>query len=102
MGRLVTADAVEIKFEKQNPDDACEWCIYVRVRKNNKEQNILTILTNEKPYTQFTMCTGSFVKNSKDTLGEVMSNVVELSKLEKEVIDNAIKTTKNLKNKNEN
>ena len=36
MGRLVTADAVEIKFEKQNPDDACEWCIYVRVRKNNK------------------------------------------------------------------
>ena len=48
------------------------------------------------------MCAGSLVKNSKDTLGEVMSNVVELSKLEKDVIDNAIKTTKNLKNKNEN
>ena len=29
-----------------------------------------------------------------------MSNVVELSKLEKEIIDNAIKTTKHKKNEN--
>ena len=43
MGKLITADAVEIEFEKQNPDDACEWCIYIKVRKNNKEQNVLTI-----------------------------------------------------------
>ena len=100
MGRLITAEAVEIEFEKQNPDDACEWCIYVRVRKNNKEQNILTILTNEKPYTRFTIHTESLVKNSKESLEEVMSNVVELSKLEKEIIDNAIKTTKHKKNEN--
>ena len=100
MGRLITAEAVEIVFEKQNPDDACEWCIYVRVRKNNKEQNILTLLTNEKPYTRFTMHSGSLVKNSKESLEEVMSNVVELSKLEKEIIDNAIKTTKHKKNEN--
>ena len=100
MGRLITAEAVEIEFEKQNPDDACEWCIYVRVRKNNKEQNILTLLTNEKPYTRFTMHTGNLVKNSKESLEEVMSNVVELSKLEKEIIDNAIKTTKHKKNEN--
>ena len=97
MGKLITADAIEIEFEKQNPDDACEWCIYIKVRKNNKEQNILTILTNEKPYTRFTMHTGSLVKNSKETLGEVMSNVVELSNLEKEIIDNAIKITKEIK-----
>ena len=37
------------------------------------------------------------VKNSKETLGEVMSNVVELSNLEKEIIDNAIKVTKEIK-----
>jgi len=97
MGKLITADAVEIEFEKQNPDDACEWCIYIRVRKNDKEQNVLTILTNKKPYTRFTMHTGSLVKNSKETLGEVMSNVVELSNLEKEIIDNAIKVTKEIK-----
>jgi len=101
MGKLVTADALEIEFEKQNPDDACEWCIYIRVRKNEKEQNILTILTNEKPYTRFTMHTGSLVKNSKETLSEVMSNVVELSRLEKEIIDNTIKvTTDNKKDEN--
>lgn len=97
MGKLITANALEIEFEKQNPDDACEWCIYIRVRKNNKEQNILTILTNEKPYTRFTMHTGSLVKNSKETLSEVMSNVVELSRLEKEIIDNAIKVTTDTK-----
>ena len=34
MGKLITADDVEIVFEKQNPDHACEWCIYVKVRKN--------------------------------------------------------------------
>mgnify|MGYP001338499702 FL=1 len=101
MGKLVTADALEIEFEKQNPDDACEWCIYIRVRKNDKEQNVLTILTNEKPYTRFTMHTGSLVKNSKETLSEVMSNVVELSRLEKEIIDNTIKvTTDNKKDEN--
>jgi len=97
MGKLITADDVEIIFEKQNPDDACEWCIYIKVRKKNKEQNVLTILTNEKPYTRFTMHTGSLVKNSKETLGEVMSNVVELSNIEKEIIDNAIKVTKEIK-----
>ena len=36
-------------------------------------------------------------QNSKETLGEVMSNVVELSNLEKEIIDNAIKVTKEIK-----
>ncbi len=55
------------------------------------------ILTNEKPYTRFTMNTGNIVKKSKDTLSEVMSNVVELSNLEKEIIDNAIKITKDIK-----
>ena len=45
MGKLITADDVEIIFEKQNPDHACEWCIYVKVRKNDKEQKI-ALLTN--------------------------------------------------------
>ena len=47
------------------------------------------------------MHTGSLVKNSKETLSEVMSNVVELSRLEKEIIDNAIKVTTDTK-KDEN
>ena len=97
MAKLLTAELVEIEFEKQNPENACEWCIHIRVRKRNKENNILTILTNEKPYTRFTMNTGSLVKNSKDTLSEVMSNIIELTKLEKEIADNAIATMKELK-----
>ena len=94
MGKLITADDVEIIFEKQNPDHACEWCIYVKVRKNDKEQNVLMIRTNNKPYTRFTLNTGNMVTKSKDTLSEVMSNVVELSNLEKEIIDKSIEIIK--------
>ena len=97
MDKLITADDVEIEFEKQNPDHACEWCIYIRVKKKNKEQNVLMIRTNNKPYTRFTLNTGNMVKKSKDALSEVMSNVVELSNLEKEIIDNAIEVTKEIK-----
>ena len=100
MGKLLTVDDVEIEFEKQNSDHACEWCIYVRVRKKDKQQNVLMIKTNNKPYTRFTFNTGNMVQKSKDTLSEVMSNVVELSNLEKEIIDNAIEVTKDIK-KNE-
>ena len=46
MGKLITADDVEIIFEKQNPDNACEWWIYVKVRKNDNEQTVLMIRTN--------------------------------------------------------
>ena len=100
MGKIITADAVEIEFGKQNPQEAlCEWCLTIRVRKKNKEQNILTILTNSKPYTRFTLNTGSLIKNSKDTLTEIISNVIELSNLEKEIIDNAIKVTQYIKKK---
>ena len=97
MGKLLTVDDVEIEFEKQSEDHACEWCIYVKVRKNDKEQNVLMIRTNNKPYTRFTLNTGNMVTKSKDTLSEVMSNVVELSNLEKEIIDNAIEVTKDIK-----
>ncbi len=100
MGKLLTVDDVEIEFEKQSEDHACEWCIYVRVRKNEKQQNVLMIKTNNKPYTRFTLNAGNIVQKSKDALSEVMSNVVELSNLEKEIIDNAIEVTKDIK-KNE-
>tara|TARA_B100001996_G_scaffold301883_1_gene242461 strand:+ start:2142 stop:2453 length:312 start_codon:yes stop_codon:yes gene_type:complete len=100
MGKLLTVDDVEIEFEKQSEDHACEWCIYVRVRKKDKQQNVLMIKTNNKPYTRFTLNTGNIVQKSKDALSDVMSNVVELSNLEKEIIDNAIEVTKDIK-KNE-
>ena len=100
MGKLLTVDDVEIEFEKQSEDHACEWCIYVRVRKKEKQQNVLMIKTNNKPYTRFTLNTGNIVQKSKDALSEVISNVVELSNLEKEIIDNAIEVTKDIK-KNE-
>ena len=38
MTKVLTVDDVEIEFEKQNSDHACKWCIYIRLRKSDKEQ----------------------------------------------------------------
>ena len=51
MTKVLTVDDVEIEFEKQNSDHACKWCIYIRLRKSDKEQTLLMIRTNNKPYT---------------------------------------------------
>ena len=71
----VTTFIVEVRAENQ--DHACEWCIYVKVRKNDKEQNVLMIRTNNKPYTRFTLNTGNMVTKSKDTLSELDTFTVE-------------------------
>ena len=36
MGKLLTAELVEIEFEKQDPENACEWCIHIRIRKKKQ------------------------------------------------------------------
>ena len=94
--KLLTVNDVEIEFEKQSSDHDCKWCIYVRARKKNKEQNVLMIKTNNKPYTRFTFNSGNLVKKSNKTLSEIITGVVDLSKLEKEIIDNAIEVTKEI------
>ena len=38
MTKLLTVDGIEIEFEKQNTDHACKWCVYLRLKKKDKEQ----------------------------------------------------------------
>ena len=54
MTKLLTVDGIEIEFEKQNTDHACKWCVYLRLKKKDKEKTFLMIRTNEKPFTRFT------------------------------------------------
>ena len=89
MTKVLTVDDLEIEFEKQNADHACKWCIYIRLKKKDKEQTILMIRTNNKPYTRFTAHLGNIVNQSKETLKDVLANsmndVEDLQEIEKSI-----------------
>lgn len=92
MTKVLTVDDLEIEFEKQNANHTCKWCIYIRLRKKDKEQTILMIRTNNKPYTRFTAYLGNIVSQSKETLKDVLANsmndVEELHQIEKSINGN--------------
>jgi len=89
MTKVLTVDDLEIEFEKQNPDHSCKWCIYIRLRKKDKEQTVLMIRTNNKPYTRFTFNSGNTVNRSnkalKDILSNTMNDVQDLREIEKNI-----------------
>ena len=47
MTKVISIDKIEIEFEKQNPESSCKWCIYIRVRKKNKDPQIIKRLIYE-------------------------------------------------------
>ena len=68
MTKVISIDEMEIEFEKQNPESSCKWCVYIRVRKKNKDQLLLMFKTNHKPLTKFTSISGNIVIESKKML----------------------------------
>jgi len=88
MTKVLTVDDIEIEFEKQNPSTSCKWCVYLRVRKDNKEKLLLMFKTDNKPYTKFTYDSGNIITNSKKTLKEILSETMnavdDLRDLEKQ------------------
>ena len=89
MTKVLTVDDVEIEFEKQNSHHVCKWCIYIRLRKSDKEQTLLMIRTNNKPYTRFTFHFGVLVNKSNETLKDILTNTMndvdELREIEKNI-----------------
>jgi hypothetical protein len=88
MTKVLTVDDIEVEFEKQNPSTSCKWCVYLRVRKDDKEKLLLMFKTNNKPYTKFTYDSGNIITNSKKTLKEILSETMnavdDLRDLEKQ------------------
>ena len=88
MTKVLTVDDIEIEFEKQNPSTSCKWCVYLRVRKDDKEKLLLMFKTDNKPYTKFTYDSGNIITNSKKTLKEILSETMnavnDLRDLEKQ------------------
>ena len=68
MTKVISIDEMEIEFEKQNPESSCKWCVYIRVRKKNKDQLLLMFKTNHKPLTKFTSNIRNIVTESKKML----------------------------------
>jgi hypothetical protein len=89
MTKVLTVDDLEIEFEKQNSEHSCNWCVYIRLRKKDKEQTVLMIRTNNKPYTRFTFNSGNTVNRSnkalKDILSNTMDDVQDLREIEKNI-----------------
>ena len=95
MTKLLTDDGVEVEFEKQHTDHACKWCVYIRLKKKDKEQTLLMIRVNEKPFTRFTYNSGKMVILSEEILSEIFTNSVnvthildrEIDKIENKVLE---------------
>ena len=88
MTKVLTVDDIEVEFEKQNPSTSCKWCVYLRVRKDDKEKLLLMFKTDNRPYTKFTYDSGNIITNSNKTLKEILSETMnavdDLRDLEKQ------------------
>jgi hypothetical protein len=98
MTKLLTVDGIEIEFEKQNTDHACKWCIYLRLKKKDKEQTFLMIRTNEKPFTRFTYNSGKTVTLSEEVVSEILTNSVNITGILDEMISDHEKGKNETKN----
>lgn len=87
MTKLLTVDGVEVEFEKQHIDHACKWCVYIRLKKKDKEQTLLMIRVNEKPFTRFTYNSGKMVILSEEILSEIFTNSVNVTHILDREID---------------
>ena len=72
MAKIISVDDIEIEFEKQNSESVCNWCVYIRVRKKDKDQLLFMFKTNHKPLTRFTLNSGNIVTKSKKTLSDIL------------------------------
>ena len=87
MTKLLTVDGVEVEFEKQHTDHTCKWCVYIRLKKKDKEQTLLMIRVNEKPFTRFTYNSGKMVILSEEILSEIFTNSVNVTHILDREID---------------
>ena len=88
MTKIISIDDMEIEFERQSPEISCKWCVYIRVRNDDKEKLLFMFKTDHKPRTRFTYNAGELIKESNQTLKEIIDSSIEK-------IDKNIKNNKN-------
>ena len=70
--KILEADKVEIKIEKQSKEMSCNWCVYFSLEKRSKTKNLLMIKLKEKPILDFLKCSLNFVTSSNDVKDEFL------------------------------
>lgn len=93
MTKIISIDDMEIEFERQSPEVSCKWCVYIRVRNNDKEKLLFMFKTDHKPRTRFTYNAGELIKNSNQTLKQILD--ISIDDIE-EVIEIEEKSNKNI------
>ena len=86
MTKIISIDDMEIEFEKQSPEISCKWCVYIRVRNDDKEKLLFMFKTDHKPRTRFTYNAGELIKESNQTLKEIIDSSID--KIEKNIKNN--------------
>ena len=86
MTKVISIDDIEIEFERQSPEISCKWCVYIRVRNDDKEKLLFMFKTDHKPRTRFTYNAGELVKESNQTLKEIIDSSID--KIEKNIKNN--------------
>ena len=88
MTKIISIDDMEIEFERQSPEVSCKWCVYIRVRNDDKERLLFMFKSDHKPRTRFTYNAGELIKESNQTLKEIIDSSIDK-------IDKNIKNNKN-------
>ena len=69
--KILDANKIEIKIEKQDNTQNFTWCIYCRVEKSNETETILMVKVKHCPYLFFQKNKGDLVVNSKNVEKEI-------------------------------
>ena len=72
--KILDADKIEIRIEKQNKTKNFKWCIYCRVEKSNETETILMVKVKNRPYLLFQENKGDLVANSKNVEKEIIKS----------------------------
>ena len=75
MTKVISIDDIEIEFERQSPEISCKWCVYIRVRNDDKEKLLFMFKTDHKPRTRFTYNAGELIKQSNQTFLGLKFNI---------------------------
>ena len=75
--KILDADKIEIRIEKQKNNKNFTWCIYCRVEKSEETKTVLMVKAKDRPFLLFQENKGNLVVNSKNVQKEI-TKVVSL------------------------
>ena len=75
--KILDADKIEIRIEKQKNNKNFTWCIYCRVEKSEETETVLVVKAKDRPFLLFQENKGNLVVNSKNVEKEI-TKVVSL------------------------